>query len=90
MWSRRRFLESVSTLPLVGGLIAARSSPAEAAAFARRAFFREMGGTATDHGVEVPLTLNLSEAEEGGLFDRGMQARATPEDQHRFAPWCAR
>ena len=43
MWSRRRFLESLSTLPLVGGLITARSSSAEAAAFASRDFFREMG-----------------------------------------------
>ena len=44
MWSRRRFLESVSTLPLVGGFIAGRETTAgAAAAFAGRDFFREMG-----------------------------------------------
>ena len=44
MWSRRRFLENFSTLPLVGGL-AAGAAPAAAAA-ARRAgrdYFRELG-----------------------------------------------
>jgi uncharacterized pyridoxal phosphate-dependent enzyme len=43
MWSRRRFLESLSTMPLVGGLIAARSSPVEAAVFANRDYFRDLG-----------------------------------------------
>ena len=42
MWSRRRFLESFSTLPLVGGLVAA--TPAGAAAAARkRDYFRDLG-----------------------------------------------
>ena len=43
MWSRRRFLESLSTMPMVGGLIGARSSPAEAVAFASRDYFRDLG-----------------------------------------------
>ena len=42
MWSRRRFLESVSSLPLVGGVLAAGAAPAAAAA-ARRDYFRELG-----------------------------------------------
>jgi L-seryl-tRNA(Ser) seleniumtransferase len=42
MWSRRRFLESVSSLPLVGGFLAAGAAPAAAAA-ARRDYFRELG-----------------------------------------------
>lgn len=41
MWSRRRFLESVSTLPLVGGFMAARPVPALAAG--GRDLFRELG-----------------------------------------------
>jgi L-seryl-tRNA(Ser) seleniumtransferase len=40
MWSRRRFLESLSTLPLVGGFVAA--SPAPAAARGRD-YFRDLG-----------------------------------------------
>jgi uncharacterized pyridoxal phosphate-dependent enzyme len=42
MWSRRRFLESVSAVPLVGGLIGASAKPVAAAA-ARRDYFRELG-----------------------------------------------
>ncbi len=48
MWTRRRFLETASTLPLVGGLFAtdtlARDAGESAAARAkRRDFFRELG-----------------------------------------------
>jgi L-seryl-tRNA(Ser) seleniumtransferase len=44
MWSRRRFLESVGTLPVVGGLIAAADPSVAAAALTpRRDYFRELG-----------------------------------------------
>jgi D-glucosaminate-6-phosphate ammonia-lyase len=45
MWSRRRFLEIVSGLPIVGGLIEATTMPAAAAAAktAGRDYFRELG-----------------------------------------------
>src|SRR2546426_7994361 len=45
MWSRRRFLESVSGLPLVGGLIEANTMPVAAAAApgAGRDYLRELG-----------------------------------------------
>jgi L-seryl-tRNA(Ser) seleniumtransferase len=44
MWSRRRFLESVGSLPVVGGLIAAAAPSAAAAARTpRRDYFRELG-----------------------------------------------
>ena len=45
MWSRRRFLESVSTMPLVGGLFSAGAAPAAAAAAGKggRDYFRELG-----------------------------------------------
>ena len=44
MWTRRRFLEGISTLPLVGGWLAAGAAPAEAAAArGRRDYFRELG-----------------------------------------------
>ena len=44
MWSRRRFLESVGSLPVVGGLIAAAAPSAAAAARPpRRDYFRELG-----------------------------------------------
>jgi uncharacterized pyridoxal phosphate-dependent enzyme len=43
MWSRRRFLEIASGLPLVGGLIQAQAMPALAAAPRTRDYFRELG-----------------------------------------------
>ena len=45
MWSRRRFLEIVSGLPVVGGIIDATTMPAAAAAAptAGRDYFRELG-----------------------------------------------
>jgi D-glucosaminate-6-phosphate ammonia-lyase len=44
MWSRRRFLETVGALPVVGGLVG-NAAPAAAAASARagRDYFRELG-----------------------------------------------
>lgn len=45
MWSRRRFLESLSSLPLVGGLAGAgaTAAPASAAGRGRRDLLRELG-----------------------------------------------
>jgi L-seryl-tRNA(Ser) seleniumtransferase len=43
MWSRRRFLETASALPLVGGLIAAHGSAVETVAAAGRDYFKELG-----------------------------------------------
>jgi L-seryl-tRNA(Ser) seleniumtransferase len=44
MWSRRRFLENLSGLPLVGGLLGGPTVAAEAAARAgRRDYFRDLG-----------------------------------------------
>jgi uncharacterized pyridoxal phosphate-dependent enzyme len=43
MWSRRRFLEIVSGLPIVGGIFEAHTIPAAAAARSGRDYFRELG-----------------------------------------------
>jgi L-seryl-tRNA(Ser) seleniumtransferase len=45
MWSRRRFLESISALPLVGGFVGASATPASAAAAALggRDYLKELG-----------------------------------------------
>jgi glucuronate isomerase len=51
---------------------------------ARRAYFREMGGTATDHAVVQPYTERLAEADVSALFQRAMRGQATPGDQSRF------
>lgn len=54
----------------------------------RRAFFKSMGATSSDHGHPTARTANLSAAERQALFDRVMQGvrkgDVTPEDAELF------
>jgi glucuronate isomerase len=50
----------------------------------RRAFFRSMGATATDHAVLEPYTQRLADEEAERLFQLARAGRATAEDQRRF------
>jgi glucuronate isomerase len=51
----------------------------------RRTYFRGMGATATDSGVETPYTEALSPAEAEAIFARALAGKATAEDARRFA-----
>ncbi|MEZ5797799.1 MAG: glucuronate isomerase [Paracoccaceae bacterium] len=51
---------------------------------ARRAFFRDNGATATDHGHPTPRTANLADAEARALFDRVRAGRADAGDAEVF------
>jgi glucuronate isomerase len=51
----------------------------------RRAFFKQMGATATDHAVVSAHTAELSPTEADGIFQRALRGEATPEDAYRFA-----
>ena len=50
----------------------------------RRAFFKSMGATATDHAVVEPHTERLSTIEMEALFQRARRGEATIGDQRRF------
>ena len=50
----------------------------------RRGFFKSMGCTATDHGVESPLTHRLSEKEAEILFQRALKGKAEWKDPESF------
>ena len=50
----------------------------------RRAFFRAMGATATDHGHPTPRTADLPAAEAARLFDRIRAGKGTAEDAEMF------
>ena len=50
----------------------------------RRAFFRTLGATATDHAVVEPFTARLPDDEAERLFQSARAGRATAEDQRRF------
>jgi len=50
----------------------------------RRAFFKSMGATATDHAALTPFTCVLPDEEAETIFQRALQEVATPEDATRF------
>jgi glucuronate isomerase len=50
----------------------------------RRAFFKSMGCTATDHAALTPYTAELSAREAEALFQRALRGEASDEDQTRF------
>ncbi len=50
----------------------------------RRAFFKQMGATATDHAAQSAYTAELTPAEADAIFQRALRGEATPEDAHRF------
>ncbi len=51
----------------------------------RRAFFREMGARATDHGVYSMYTGELSSAERSDIFNRALAGEVTEDDAIRFS-----
>ena len=50
----------------------------------RRAYFKQLGATATDHGVLEPYTALLPDDEVERLFQRARQGQASAEDERRF------
>ena len=50
----------------------------------RRAFFKSMGATATDHAVVEPYTHRLTPDEADELFQRARSGQVTAEDQRAF------
>jgi glucuronate isomerase len=50
----------------------------------RRAFFKRMGATATDHAAQSAYTAELTPAEADAIFQRALRGEATPEDAQRF------
>jgi len=50
----------------------------------RRAHFKSLGATATDHAVEVPWTASLSQEEAASIFDRALQKTASAADARAF------
>ena len=61
----------------VGGLVAALEE--------RRGFFRSMGATATDHGVETAFTAPLAATQADAIFARALRGEATADDARAFA-----
>ena len=50
----------------------------------RRAFFKSMGTTATDHAAVSAYTAELGPEEADAIFQRALRGEATPDDARRF------
>jgi glucuronate isomerase len=50
----------------------------------RRAYFKELGATATDHAAETAYTERLNDAEAEAVFARALAGEATAEDARVF------
>ncbi|HKC88798.1 MAG TPA: glucuronate isomerase [Blastocatellia bacterium] len=50
----------------------------------RRAFFKSMGATATDHAALTPLTLELSDEEAEAIFQRALKGETRGRDPEIF------
>jgi glucuronate isomerase len=50
----------------------------------RRAYFKAMGATATDHAALTPYTAELSEAEADQILQRALDGSASEDDASRF------
>lgn len=50
----------------------------------RRAFFKTMGATATDHAVVVPYTHELSQHNAEAIFQRALQNKTSADDAAQF------
>ncbi len=50
----------------------------------RRAFFKSLGATATDHAALTPYTAPLSEREAGAIFERALRGEASDDDARAF------
>ncbi len=55
-----------------------------AALESRRAFFKSMGATATDHAALTPFTCELSDDEAEAIFQRALKGAATEADAAHF------
>ena len=51
----------------------------------RRAYFKAMGATATDHAVLTPYTAELTPSEAEAIFQRALKGQASGDDARRFS-----
>jgi len=50
----------------------------------RREYFKNLGATATDHGVDIPFTHSLTDGEREAIFSRALKGNASYKDAAFF------
>jgi glucuronate isomerase len=76
--------ENLQTLGELTGIEISSVKDLIAALENRRAFFKSMGATATDHAALTPFTIELSEAEAEAIFNRAIHGEISADDATRF------
>ena len=76
--------ENVTELGRVSGIEVTSFSRLIEALEGRRAYFKSMGATATDHAALTPYTEALSTDEAEAIFQRALRGKASDDDARRF------
>ena len=76
--------ENIDTLSQVSGIQVNDYRAFVQALENRRAFFKSMGATATDHAALTAYTEELSHADADAIFERALRGQATADDATRF------
>jgi glucuronate isomerase len=76
--------ENIHALSAVSGIDVHSYSTLIEALENRRAFFKSMGATATDHAAETAYTTELGASEAEAIFQRALSGKATADDATRF------
>jgi glucuronate isomerase len=79
-----RWREDLKALECVHGTSIGSYAELVRALAARRAYFKSMGATATDHGVVEPYAAALPAAEADRIFRKALNGEADAGDQRRF------
>lgn len=83
-FTREGWRANIDRLSQVSGVTVNNYSSYIQALEQRRAFFKEMGATATDHAGLTAYTGRLSDQEAAAIFDRALNGKATEEDNRLF------
>jgi glucuronate isomerase len=76
--------EQIERLAMVSGIDVVDYSSFIRALEQRRAFFKSMGATATDHACLTPYTARLTHGEASAVFDHALRGDAGAADAARF------
>ncbi len=81
---RPDWLKSIQELSNISGIPVGDYRSYISALEDRRAYFKSLGATATDHAVVTPYTVELSHADAERIFQRAMKREATLADATAF------
>jgi glucuronate isomerase len=75
---------SIDVLSEVSGITVTNYAAYIAALEQRRAFFKSMGATTTDHAARTAYTESLSQNQADSIFRLALRGESSPEDAERF------